>query len=51
MITGGLDGAAFIVLFILSFAVFGAGGTAYPMPQWWGNNINGNYDLCPSPDS
>jgi hypothetical protein len=48
LVTGAWDGAALTVLFILSFAVFGAGGPSIPMPSWWGNNSNGNYDLCPS---
>ncbi|KAF7887823.1 uncharacterized protein EAF01_010977 [Botrytis porri] len=47
LITGAWDGASYTVLFILSFAVFGAGGFAAPFPSWWGNNINGNYDHCP----
>ncbi|KAB8298651.1 hypothetical protein EYC80_000829 [Monilinia laxa] len=47
LITGAWDGASYTVLFILSFAVFGAGGFSAPFPQWWGNNINGNYDHCP----
>ncbi|KAL7931377.1 OPT oligopeptide transporter domain-containing protein [Trichoderma chlorosporum] len=50
LVTGAFDGAALTVLFILSFAVFGAGGPAVPFPQWWGNNINGNYDFCPIPE-
>lgn len=49
MITGAFDGAALLALFILSFAVFGAGGRAKPFPKWWGNNVDGNLDLCPSP--
>lgn len=47
LVTGAWDGASLTVLFILSFAVFGAGGKAVPFPSWWGNNINGNYDFCP----
>ncbi|KFY75504.1 hypothetical protein V499_04546 [Pseudogymnoascus sp. VKM F-103] len=47
LITGAFDGASLTVLFILSFAVFGAGGPSKPFPSWWGNNINGNYDFCP----
>ncbi|KAJ5631296.1 OPT oligopeptide transporter [Penicillium longicatenatum] len=50
LITGAFDGASLTVLFILSFAVFGAGGPAHAFPSWWGNNANGNYDLCPSSD-
>ncbi|KAH8694915.1 putative oligopeptide transporter [Talaromyces proteolyticus] len=47
MITAAFDGGTLTALFILSFAVFGAGGSAVPFPSWWGNNVNGNYDLCP----
>jgi hypothetical protein len=47
LIAGAFDGASLTCLFILSFAVFGAGGPAVPFPQWWGNNVAGNYDHCP----
>ncbi|KAH4840924.1 hypothetical protein HBI88_155800 [Parastagonospora nodorum] len=47
LIAGAFDGASLTCLFILSFAVFGAGGPAKPFPQWWGNNVAGNYDHCP----
>ncbi|KAJ5847638.1 hypothetical protein N7455_011595 [Penicillium solitum] len=47
LITGAFDGASLTVLFVLSFAVFGAGGVSHPFPSWWGNNENGNYDWCP----
>ncbi|KAJ5121340.1 uncharacterized protein N7515_009301 [Penicillium bovifimosum] len=47
LIAGAFDGASLTVLFILSFAVFGAGGPAHPFPSWWGNNQKGNYDWCP----
>ncbi|KAH9895484.1 peptide transporter [Xylariomycetidae sp. FL2044] len=50
LITAAFDGAALFVLFILSFAVFGAGGPSKPFPQWWGNNVDGYYDLCPQKD-
>lgn len=46
MIAGAFDGASLSLLFILSFAVFGAGGPSIPFPSW-GNNIKGNYDFCP----
>ncbi|KAG5984604.1 hypothetical protein E4U55_004046 [Claviceps digitariae] len=51
LVTGAFDGASLFVLFILSFAVFGAGGKTVPFPQWWGNNVNGNLDHCPVPDN
>ena len=47
MVTGAFDGASLTVLFILSFAVFGAGGPSRPFPSWWGNNVEGYPDLCP----
>ncbi|KAK8152450.1 OPT oligopeptide transporter protein-domain-containing protein [Phyllosticta citrichinensis] len=47
LVTGAWDGAALFVLFLLSFAVLGAGGSSRPMPTWWGNNLDGNYDFCP----
>ncbi|KAJ5698727.1 OPT superfamily oligopeptide transporter [Penicillium macrosclerotiorum] len=50
LITGAFDGGSLTVLFILSFAVFGAGGPAHAFPSWWGNNSNGYYDLCPVSD-
>ncbi|KZT24758.1 OPT oligopeptide transporter [Neolentinus lepideus HHB14362 ss-1] len=31
------DGGTQVMIFILSFAVFGAAGTAYNFPTWWGN--------------
>ncbi|GKZ36028.1 hypothetical protein AbraIFM66950_006901 [Aspergillus brasiliensis] len=47
LITGAFDGASLFIVFILSFAVFGAAGVAHDFPSWWGNNVNGNYDWCP----
>ena len=47
LVTGAFDGASLTVLFILSFAVFGAGRPSVPFPSWWGNNADGNLDLCP----
>jgi len=41
-----LDGGTQVMVFILSFAVQGAGGTSHLFPQWWGANQNGNYDRC-----
>nr|WVH32687.1 OPT oligopeptide transporter protein [Trichoderma asperellum] len=47
LITGAFDGASLTALFILSFAVFGAGGRSVPFPSWWGNHVDGYYDFCP----
>ncbi|KAM0513711.1 hypothetical protein ACHAPE_007537 [Trichoderma viride] len=50
LITGAFDGASLTALFILSFAVFGAGGRSVPFPSWWGNHVDGYYDFCPAPE-
>ncbi|KAH0278551.1 OPT superfamily oligopeptide transporter, partial [Aureobasidium melanogenum] len=50
LVTGAMDGASLLALFILSFAVFGAAGSPKPFPSWFGNNVNGNYDHCPVTD-
>ncbi|KAM3562964.1 hypothetical protein MY1884_001509 [Beauveria asiatica] len=50
LITSAWDGGSLTCLFILSFAVFGAAGRSVPFPQWWGNNVKGNLDLCPVPE-
>ncbi|KAF8311038.1 oligopeptide transporter [Cantharellus anzutake] len=42
---GALDGGAQTVIFILSFAVYGASRTPHPFPNWWGNPP-GNVDHC-----
>lgn len=41
-----LDGGTQVMVFILSFAVFGAGGTSHSFPSWWGNFEDGNFDRC-----
>ncbi|KAI0373170.1 oligopeptide transporter [Pilatotrama ljubarskyi] len=43
---GALDGGAQVMIFILSFAVFGASGVPRPFPSWWGNPARGNVDYC-----
>ncbi|KAI0923949.1 hypothetical protein AcV5_009341 [Taiwanofungus camphoratus] len=43
---GALDGGAQVMIFILSFAVFGASGTPRPFPSWAGNPARGNADYC-----
>ncbi|WVQ69693.1 uncharacterized protein L199_007913 [Kwoniella botswanensis] len=47
LVTAAFDGGSLFVLFILSFAVFGAGGPSKPFPTWWGNP-EGNVDHCPN---
>ncbi|TFK71693.1 oligopeptide transporter [Pluteus cervinus] len=43
---GALDGGAQVMIFILSFAVFGASGRSRPFPTWAGNPAKGNVDYC-----
>ncbi|QRV86418.1 OPT oligopeptide transporter protein [Ceratobasidium sp. AG-Ba] len=43
---GGLDGGTQTMVFILSFAVFGASGRERPFPNWWGNPADINPDYC-----
>ncbi|OJT14828.1 Oligopeptide transporter 1 [Trametes pubescens] len=44
-----LDGGSQVILFILSFAVFGASGNAVAFPNWWGNPGEGlSVDRCMS---
>ncbi|KAI0073510.1 oligopeptide transporter [Panus rudis PR-1116 ss-1] len=43
---GALDGGAQVMIFILSFAVFGASGVSRPFPSWAGNPSKGNIDYC-----
>jgi len=46
IVSAALDGGTQVVVFILSFAVFGGSGTEHDFPGWGGNNVNGNLDYC-----
>ncbi|TDZ31976.1 Oligopeptide transporter 4 [Colletotrichum spinosum] len=46
LIGAALDGGSQVVIFILSFAVFGASGKEHPFPSWWGNPSDTNPDHC-----
>jgi hypothetical protein len=46
LMSAALDGGSQVILFILSFAVFGASGTAVDFPTWWGNPSNRSVDRC-----
>ncbi|TFK90092.1 OPT oligopeptide transporter [Polyporus arcularius HHB13444] len=46
LLSAALDGGSQIILFILSFAVFGASGNAVDFPNWWGNPANLSVDRC-----
>ncbi|KAH7106538.1 OPT superfamily oligopeptide transporter [Auriculariales sp. MPI-PUGE-AT-0066] len=43
-----LDGGSQVILFILSFAVFGAAGKSVSFPTWWGNAADVSVDRCQS---
>ncbi|KAI0674129.1 OPT oligopeptide transporter [Trametes maxima] len=46
LLSAALDGGSQVILFILSFAVFGASGNAVDFPNWWGNPANLSVDRC-----
>ncbi|KJA17574.1 hypothetical protein HYPSUDRAFT_206043 [Hypholoma sublateritium FD-334 SS-4] len=46
LLSAALDGGSQVILFILSFAVFGASGKAVEFPTWWGNPANVSVDRC-----
>ncbi|KAH9983191.1 OPT oligopeptide transporter protein-domain-containing protein [Russula compacta] len=46
LLGGAFDGGAQVMIFILSFAVFGASGVPRPFPSWAGNPAKGNVDYC-----
>jgi len=47
ILSAGLDGGAQVINFLLTFAVFGAGGKVVTFPAYWGNNHwKGNLDYC-----
>jgi OPT family oligopeptide transporter len=46
LIGAAMDGGSQIVIFILSFAVFGASSKDIPFPSWWGSPATGNPDHC-----
>ncbi|KAJ7067083.1 OPT superfamily oligopeptide transporter [Mycena amicta] len=48
ILSAALDGGSQVILFILSFAVFGASGNAVDFPYWWGNPETLSADRCMS---
>ncbi|KAI6019141.1 OPT oligopeptide transporter protein-domain-containing protein [Pisolithus marmoratus] len=46
IVAAALDGGTQVMVFILSFAVFGAAGHTHLFPSWWGANQARNYDHC-----
>ncbi|KAF8893178.1 OPT oligopeptide transporter protein-domain-containing protein [Gymnopilus junonius] len=48
LMSAALDGGSQVILFVLSFAVFGASGSAVAFPTWWGNPATLSVDRCKS---
>ncbi|THH26497.1 hypothetical protein EUX98_g7691 [Antrodiella citrinella] len=48
LLSAALDGGSQVILFILSFAVFGASNKAVAFPNWWGNSGTLSVDRCKS---
>jgi hypothetical protein len=46
IVTAAIAGGVQIIIFILTFAVFGGSGEAHSFPIWWGNQIDANVDRC-----
>ncbi|KAK7225211.1 hypothetical protein V2G26_013214 [Clonostachys chloroleuca] len=40
IVGGGLDAGAKVMMFILTFSVFGGSGAEVPFPKWWGNPVS-----------
>jgi len=49
LLGGALDGGTQTVIFLLSFAVYGASGVSHPFPSWAGNPATGHVDHCVKP--
>ncbi|TKY86311.1 hypothetical protein EX895_005136 [Sporisorium graminicola] len=50
IVGAGFDGGSLLIIFVLSFAVFGAAGSEKPFPTWAGNPA-GFPDYCPDTSS
>jgi len=47
ILSAAMDGGTQVLMFVLSFAVFGGAGKAHQFPPYWGNNFqSGNFDYC-----
>ncbi len=46
VLCAGLDGGTQVIIFILTFALFGASGNPVAFPSYWGNKPDGNIDYC-----
>jgi hypothetical protein len=49
ILAAAISGGTELLVFVTTFAVQGASGTAIPFPPYWGNNFqSGNFDYCAS---
>jgi hypothetical protein len=47
LLAAAISGGTELLVFVTTFAVQGASGTAIPFPPYWGNNFQtGNFDYC-----
>ncbi len=47
LLAAAISGGTELLVFVTTFAVQGASGTAVPFPPYWGNNFQaGNFDYC-----
>ncbi|KAI9844590.1 MAG: hypothetical protein M1838_002114 [Thelocarpon superellum] len=46
LVSAAMDSGTEVLVFILTFAVQGASGSAVRFPRYWGNNRGGNSDYC-----
>jgi OPT oligopeptide transporter protein len=47
ILAAAISGGTELLVFVTTFAVQGASGTAIPFPPYWGNNFqSGNFDFC-----
>jgi hypothetical protein len=46
ILSAGLDGGCQVMVFLLTFAFMGGAGKVVKFPTYWGNNVDGNFDLC-----
>jgi hypothetical protein len=46
ILSAGLDGGCQVMVFFLTFAFMGGAGRVVTFPKYWGNNADGNFDLC-----
>jgi len=46
IVAAALDSGTEVLVFILTFTVFGGVGPEVTFPKFWGNNVGGNLDYC-----